>query len=168
MISQEISSRLKNYSFQTFTHDFDKKTVHIFVQVFNEYAYICCADEEYPVNIGKKFINECYKLINKNGKIISGSSKNITSNTSNINNNISSNTSNNIDQLLCTYQDPKSHDLLENIQKELKATKELSCKTLASLLERNEKLEDLVEKSEQLSSSSKIFYKAAHKRNRCC
>ncbi|KAF5140393.1 synaptobrevin vamp-like protein [Vairimorpha ceranae] len=73
-----------------------------------------------------------------------------------------------IEGLLKDYQNPKEHDILDSIQKDLKETREISVKTLNSLLERNEKLEDLVKRSSELSVSSKIFYKAAHKRNKCC
>ncbi|WUR04929.1 synaptobrevin YKT6-like protein [Vairimorpha necatrix] len=72
------------------------------------------------------------------------------------------------EKLLKEFQDPKSHDILDKIQRDLKETREISVKTLNSLLERNEKLEDLVKRSSELSVSSKIFYKAAHKRNKCC
>lgn len=50
----------------------------------------------------------------------------------------------------------------------LKINHGLQHKTMASLLERGEKLEDLVEKSDQLSAQSKIFFKTAKKTNACC
>ena len=39
---------------------------------------------------------------------------------------------------------------------------------MASLLERGEKLDDLVSKSDELSAQSKMFYKTAKKTNACC
>ena len=39
---------------------------------------------------------------------------------------------------------------------------------MASLLERGEKLDDLVAKSDELSAQSKMFYKTAKKTNACC
>jgi synaptobrevin homolog YKT6 len=39
---------------------------------------------------------------------------------------------------------------------------------MQSLLERGEKLDDLVEKSDNLSMQSKMFYKQAAKTNACC
>ncbi|CAB1318775.1 unnamed protein product [Coregonus sp. 'balchen'] len=40
--------------------------------------------------------------------------------------------------------------------------------TMESLLERGEKLDDLVQKSEHLGNQSKAFYKTARKQNSCC
>jgi hypothetical protein len=37
-----------------------------------------------------------------------------------------------------------------------------------SLLQRGEKLDDLVQKSDQLSAQSKMFYKQAASQNACC
>lgn len=41
-------------------------------------------------------------------------------------------------------------------------------KTMESMLDRGEKLDELVAKSEGLSSQSKMFYKQAKKQNSCC
>lgn len=40
--------------------------------------------------------------------------------------------------------------------------------TLEAVLQRGEKLDDLVSKSEGLSAQSKAFYKTARKTNSCC
>lgn len=40
--------------------------------------------------------------------------------------------------------------------------------TIQSVLKRGEKMEELVAKSEELSSQSKMFYKTARKTNSCC
>lgn len=40
--------------------------------------------------------------------------------------------------------------------------------TIEAVLERGEKLDDLVSKSEMLSLQSKTFYKTARKTNSCC
>lgn len=45
------------------------------------------------------------------------------------------------------------------VQQELDETKIVLHKTMESLLQRGEKLDDLVSKSDQLSSQSKVFYK---------
>lgn len=41
-------------------------------------------------------------------------------------------------------------------------------KTIESVLERGEKLDNLVERSNALSAQSKMFYKTAKKQNSCC
>jgi synaptobrevin family protein YKT6 len=56
------------------------------------------------------------------------------------------------------YQDPKQADSIMKIQQELDETKIVLHKTIESLLERGEKLDSLVERSEALSGSSKKFY----------
>lgn len=66
------------------------------------------------------------------------------------------------------YQDPKQADSLLKIQQELDETKIVLHKTIESVLERGEKLDSLVERSTQLSGSSKAFYSQAKKQNSCC
>jgi synaptobrevin family protein YKT6 len=56
------------------------------------------------------------------------------------------------------YQDPKQADSILKIQQELDETKIVLHKTIESVLERGEKLDSLVERSNQLSGSSKAFY----------
>lgn len=69
---------------------------------------------------------------------------------------------------LSKYQDPREADALTKIQGDLDETKIILRNTIASVLERGEKLDDLVSKSEQLSIQSKAFYKTAKKTNSCC
>lgn len=84
-------------------------------------------------------------------------------------------------QYLTKYQDPKQADTIMKVQKELDETKIVlvSCsflrtivdkalivaqhKTIESVLERGEKLDNLVERSNALSAQSKMFYKTAKK-----
>lgn len=56
------------------------------------------------------------------------------------------------------YQDPAQADNVTKIQKELDETKAVLHKTIESVLERGEKIDDLVAKSDGLSASSKMFY----------
>ena len=75
------------------------------------------------------------------------------------------------------YQDPKQADAIMRVQQELDETKIILVrrypslqlphsigvqhKTIESVLERGTKLDDLVDRSNALSSSSKMFYKKA-------
>ena len=61
-------------------------------------------------------------------------------------------------EYITKYQDPQQADSIMKIQKELDETKITLHKTIESVLERNVKLDDLVNKSEGLSSQSKMFY----------
>ncbi|CAF9918900.1 MAG: palmitoyltransferase [Heterodermia speciosa] len=66
------------------------------------------------------------------------------------------------------YQDPQQADSIMKIQKELDETKIVLHKTIESVLERGEKIDDLVQKSDGLSAQSKMFYTQAKKQNSCC
>lgn len=62
---------------------------------------------------------------------------------------------------LTKYQDPQQADSIMKIQKELDETKIVLHKTIESVLQRGEKIDDLVAKSDGLSSQSKMFYRAS-------
>ncbi|CAO3673311.1 unnamed protein product [Umbelopsis vinacea] len=66
------------------------------------------------------------------------------------------------------YQDPKQADSIMKVQKDLDDTKIILHKTIEGVLQRGEKLDSLIERSEELSSQSKVFYKTAKKTNSCC
>ncbi|KAI7862875.1 Longin-like domain-containing protein [Spinellus fusiger] len=66
------------------------------------------------------------------------------------------------------YQDPKEADPMMKVQNELDETTEIMRQTIDSVLKRGEKLDSLVDRSEALSSQSKMFYKTAKKTNACC
>jgi synaptobrevin family protein YKT6 len=60
------------------------------------------------------------------------------------------------------YQDPQQADSIMKIQKELDETKIVLHKTIESVLERGEKIDNLVQKSDGLSAQSKMFYTQVH------
>ncbi|KAF8326890.1 vesicle membrane protein [Cantharellus anzutake] len=66
------------------------------------------------------------------------------------------------------YQDPRQADSILRVQQELDETKIILHKTIESVLERGTKLDDLVDRSNALSASSKVFYKKAKQQNSCC
>ena len=61
-------------------------------------------------------------------------------------------------EYIVKYQDPAQADSIMKIQRELDETKIELHKTIESLLERGEKIDSLVEKSQGLSAQSKFFY----------
>ncbi|KAL1876340.1 hypothetical protein VTK73DRAFT_9583 [Phialemonium thermophilum] len=71
-------------------------------------------------------------------------------------------------EYLTKYQDPHQADSILKIQKELDETKIVLHKTIESVLQRGEKIDDLVAKSDGLSAQSKMFYQQAKKQNSCC
>lgn len=62
-------------------------------------------------------------------------------------------------EYLTKYQDPAQADSIMKIQKELDETKIVLHKTIESVLQRGEKIDDLVAKSDGLSAQSKMFYR---------
>lgn len=73
-----------------------------------------------------------------------------------------------VDKLLEEYRDPASKHTLLQVQNEVEETKEVLSKTLLAVLERNDKLEDLVARSEHLCYETKLLFKSAKKKNSCC
>ncbi|KAH8921871.1 snare-like protein [Atractiella rhizophila] len=73
-----------------------------------------------------------------------------------------------LNDYIVKYQDPKQADTILKVQQELDETKVILHKTIEQVLERGEKLDDLVERSNNLSNTSKMFYKSAKKQNSCC
>lgn len=69
---------------------------------------------------------------------------------------------------LTECQDPASFDKIIRIQKDLDSTQQILHQTIDNILERGEKLDDLVTRSDELSATSKQFYKQARKTNSCC
>ena len=73
-----------------------------------------------------------------------------------------------LESYLQKYQNPVDADPMMKVQSELDETKIVLHNTIEAVLERGEKLDDLVAKSEGLSLQSKTFYKTAKKTNSCC
>lgn len=73
-----------------------------------------------------------------------------------------------LDATLAKYQEPREADMLTKLQADVDETKIILHNTITALLDRGEKLDDLVAKSDELSAQSKVFYKTARKTNQCC
>jgi len=66
------------------------------------------------------------------------------------------------------YSDPKNIDPLIKVNIQLDETKDLLVKTIVSVLNRGEKLDELVVKTQDLSKQANLFYRKAKKVNSCC
>lgn len=75
---------------------------------------------------------------------------------------------NQLNVYLNKYQNPREADAMTKMQEDLDETKIILHNTIEAVLQRGEKLDDLVVKSEGLSIQSKAFYKTARKTNSCC
>eukprot|EP01029_Cantina_marsupialis_P014373 TRINITY_DN3175_c0_g1_i2.p1 TRINITY_DN3175_c0_g1~~TRINITY_DN3175_c0_g1_i2.p1 ORF type:complete len:203 (+),score=51.87 TRINITY_DN3175_c0_g1_i2:190-798(+) len=73
-----------------------------------------------------------------------------------------------IPALLKQYQTPEHVDKIMKIRKDLDETKGILHQTIDQLLEEGVRLEELVERSDDLSNRSKVFLKDTKKLNKCC
>lgn len=71
-------------------------------------------------------------------------------------------------QAIQKWQNPEDADKMMKIQKNLDEIKNVMHKNIEQVLTRGQKLDDLMEKSDDLSAASKQFYKQAKKTNQCC
>eukprot|EP01006_Ploeotia_vitrea_P029260 TRINITY_DN61833_c0_g1_i3.p2 TRINITY_DN61833_c0_g1~~TRINITY_DN61833_c0_g1_i3.p2 ORF type:complete len:106 (-),score=52.87 TRINITY_DN61833_c0_g1_i3:56-373(-) len=70
--------------------------------------------------------------------------------------------------MVAKYQNPKEADKIMKIQKNLDDIKDIMVKNIDQVLANGTQLEELMDKSEDLSATSKTFYKQAKKNNQCC
>jgi len=117
------------------------------------------ADEEYPARVAFGYLS---KLVETFVEATGGQA-------------VSSNEDNSVPsfqaahtKLLVQFQDPNQADQLTRIMHELEQTKLVLHETIEAALERGQKIDDLIVKSNDLSGSSKMFYKTARKQNQCC
>lgn len=73
-----------------------------------------------------------------------------------------------LDSLLRQYQQPQEIDKILKIQQDVDEVKDIMIKNLGDMLRRGEKIEDIVAKSNELSTQSKTFVKESKKLNGCC
>jgi synaptobrevin homolog YKT6 len=71
-------------------------------------------------------------------------------------------------KLLVDCQDPTKVDKVLKIHSQIDQTKAVMYKTIDSLLDRGCKLDDLVNRSDDLTARSKVFYDTAKSTNSCC
>ena len=66
-----------------------------------------------------------------------------------------------------SYEDPAKSDNILKIQNQLEDTKDIMLQNIESILARGESINELVEKTDDLEASSKIFFNNADKLNSC-
>ena len=118
------------------------------------------ADEEYPKRVAIDFLLK----VHDNFKVFLGQN--------NINlNSIDKDTDlkfGYINTAIEEWQDPSKKDSIMKLQSELNDVQDIMRQNLNELLKREENLESLMEKSNDLSAVSVNFYKQAKKTNSCC
>lgn len=73
-----------------------------------------------------------------------------------------------LSSLLIAYQDPTKVEKIEAIKKELDETIHVTIKTMDQMLDRGEKMEDLIDRTNDLSDATKEFMVETKKMNSCC
>ncbi|XP_025410023.1 synaptobrevin homolog YKT6 [Sipha flava] len=129
---------------------------HVYVRADN-LAGVLISDDEYPHRVAHTLLTKT--LDEFSAKVPSHSWPKL---------NETQVTFNELNIMLAKYQNPKEADAMTKIQQDLDETKIILHNTIEAVLERGEKLDDLVAKSEGLSMQSKAFYKTAKKTNACC
>lgn len=122
----------------------------------NGLAGCIITDQEYPARVAFSLISD---LLSKFWEANSSGWTNLREN---------SVTFNHMNKAIADYQDPQKADKICKIQKELDDTMGVMHQTIDKVLERGVKLDQLVDRSNDLSSQSKQFYKTARDHNRCC
>lgn len=74
----------------------------------------------------------------------------------------------NFREVMKEYENWKEKCPVEAMHKELEETKAVLKDTLENVLNRGEKLDKLIDQSEELSMQSKALFHAAKRQNRCC
>jgi len=152
--SKTFSKRTNPGQRQSITHE--SYVVHCYVRA-DGLAGVCTSDLEYPARVAfvllTQMLDEFDQLVGKNWKLNDSSSTEFQPR---------------IEEYLSKYQDPAAADKITKIQKDLDETTATLHKTIDSVLERGVKLDQLVERSDDLSKQSKMFYKQAKKTNSCC
>lgn len=120
-------------------------------------AITAISDEEYPSYVAHNLIKEVQEMFLKEHKdawkkVVSDANMTVSG----------------LDNLLVKYQKPENACNVLKIQKDLDTTKDVLVKTVEQLLERGVKLEEVAEKSNDLSFQSKAFMKQAESMNSCC
>lgn len=73
-----------------------------------------------------------------------------------------------VEELFQKFQNPAEADKLTKIEKDLEEVKGTVMQSMDDLLKRGENLDQLMQKSKDLSSTSVQFYRTAKKNNQCC
>merc|ERR1712142_96539 len=129
---------------------------HVFVRG-DRLAVVCVSDHEYPPRVAhtmmqrvsEDFAGQIKPPEWKNGQEVGGFNGQL-------------------EVYLNKFQDSTQSDAMSRLQNDLDETKIVLHSTIEAVLQRGEKLDDLVDKSEALSMQSKAFYKTARKTNSCC
>ena len=141
-ISDSIVRSKHQNKFYQVTEQIEDKIFHIYIYT-NTKCYIALTDEQYPQLVIMEFFNEM-KDIN---------------NTPNLGQ---------LDNIWAKYQDPISVNKILQVKKQLELTKNTMLESIDKIIERGDKIEDLVDKTDHLNDSAIKFMNNAKQLNSCC
>ena len=117
---------------------------------------VCVTDQDYPKRVAYGLINQFLMEYEKENPQWKSEEKDLDEEPTFLATNLSK------------FQNPKEADKILKIQNDLDDITNIMQKNINDVLARGQKLDDLMEKSEDLSSTSVTFYKNAKKTNACC
>ncbi len=115
---------------------------NLYNKKFSDIGYVMITDNDYPKHLMIQLINEI--------------------------NFIYKNKNSNIDGLIRKYQNPEELDKIIKIKNEIDEAKKVAIMNIDKILIRGQNLDEIVEKTENLSKQSKDFYTQSKKLNKCC
>lgn len=124
---------------------------------FKKIGIVVISDGDYPVRVAYDYMN---KIVDAASSAHGDAIFKITSD--------SSLTIPGMDATMAKYQEPKEVDNIAKLQKDIAETKDILIQTMDKLMARGEKIEELVQKSQDLSFHSKAFMKQSKQLNKCC
>ena len=118
---------------------------------------VVIANNDYPERVAHTLIS---KLLLEFEKIYKNKWKSVNKDETYVFSNMSS--------MLKEYQNPEKADKLLKLQNNLDSVKDIMHKNIEQVLRRGEKLDDLLDKSQDIGELSKMFHNKAKKNNQCC
>jgi synaptobrevin family protein YKT6 len=144
-VANDSVKNLDKKKFYKITETLNDKIFYIYIYTTKDKIYIALTDEEYPSTVILEFVHEI--------DIAYGD---------NINNDEV------LQNIWTKYQDPIQISKLLQVKEELEKTKKVMLESVDKILERGDKIEDLIIKTDQLECSSHAFKIKAKQLNSCC
>lgn len=156
---KEISKRILNEKFYRIEFDDDHKEMLLKYNLQNIICNVLMSDDKiYCIVTNNKYESlPIYELILQIKEKIKERPKTIRESDNNILMNMTTNT-----------EEHLIEDRLSLIKKDLDDTREELMISIDKLLNRGEKLEDLIDRTNDLSMSTKLFHKKSNDLNKCC
>ena len=138
---QDLEGGLRSHK-NIYTHDI----YTIYSNKFSDKEVMFVCSDDYPENVAFIGISNIHRYLNQNSEQIREC----------------------LDKAIIDYQTTSKVDKIIKIQEDLDKTITIVSQTISSVLERGQQIDKLVQDSNELSTSSKLFYTKAKDNNKCC